>query len=351
MRCIAIEEAFLTDSLAEALLALPDDVAATDRDLRQLRMMVGAIPRFRTILTDIYDHRLKRMDDAGVDMALLSLMAPGVQSFQTEQAIELAQDANDQLAEVVARRPDRFGGLACFAPHDPEAAALEIERAVGSLGMHGVLVNSHTHGEYLDHVRYTPIFEVLEARGIPLYLHPRCPPHMAFPLLVCSGPASEGAQPGALQDGHPRISEAFWGFHMEASLHVARLIVTGVFERHPGLRVVLGHLGEGVPLVLERMDWAGRLGFGLARPPSETFREHFYVTTSGLMNHELGHKSLRFCIDVMGPSRVLFAADYPFGSMEETRAAVMGAGLDDATLAKVLHGNAESLYGIPRLAS
>ena len=134
---------------------------------------------------------------------------------------------------------------------------------------------------------------------------------------------------------------------MEASLHVARLIVTGVFERFPRLKLVLGHMGEGLPATLERMDWAARLGFGMARPPSEYFLRNCYVTTSGLMDRPLGHRTLQFCIDVMGADRVLFAADHPFGSMKETRAAVLASGLSDEVVAGIMHGNAQSLYRLP----
>lgn len=346
-RSIALEEAFLVPEVAEAYLAVSEDVLAADRDLVQMQMMLRHIPHIRDRLLDLGEGRLALMDAGGVDVAVLSLVAPGVQSFGAEQGAELARVANDRLAAAVAAHPDRFVGFAAFAPQDPDAAAAEIERAVRDLGMKGALVNSHTHGTYLDDPRAAPIFEVLTALDVPLYIHPRNPPADMVRYLESAGPASPEAHPGVRHaGGGPRITEAFWGFHMETSLHVARMIVSGVFERHPTLQVVLGHLGEGIPAVLERMDWAARLGFGLARPPSETFRRNIWLTTSGLMDHELGHLGLRFALDVVGAERMMFAADHPFGSMEGTLAAVRHAGLDEATLEAVLHGNAERLLGL-----
>jgi predicted TIM-barrel fold metal-dependent hydrolase len=346
-RCIALEEAFCVPELAEAYLALPDAVVAADRDVRQMQMMLRHVPPIRDRLLDLGSGRLEMMDAAGVDVAVLSLVAPGVQSFEAEQGAELARVSNDRLAEAVAAHPTRFEGFAAFAPQDPVTAAEEIERAVGELGMRGALVNSHTHGVYLDDPSAAPIFEVLTSLDVPLYIHPRNPPEAMVRFLESAGPASPDAHPGVLHaGGGPRITEAFWGFHMETSLHVARMIVSGVFERHPRLKVVLGHLGEGIPAVLERMDWAARLGFGLARPPSETFVRHVWLTTSGLLDHRLGHLGLRFAVDVMGPDRVLFAADHPFGQMGPTLSAVRNAGLEPSVLDDVLHGNAERLLGL-----
>ncbi|MDW8258154.1 MAG: amidohydrolase family protein, partial [Gammaproteobacteria bacterium] len=245
------------------------------------------------------------------------------------EAVALARVANDRLAQIVRAAPDRYAGLATFAPQDPRAAALELERASRTLGLHGALVNSHTQGEYLDAPKYWPIFEALEALETPLYLHPREPsPSLARGLDL----------PGFTIG---------WGYAVETGTHALRLISAGLFDRFPRLKIVLGHLGEGIPFLLERIDdrfvFETRLfprKVPLQRRPSEYFRANFWVTTSG-MNFAA---PLAATIATLGIERVLFAVDYPFEDAVRAVAALDSFGLAEHELRRLCETNARTVF-------
>jgi 5-carboxyvanillate decarboxylase len=331
---IAVEEAFAPKRYFKEFLKLAerDDSMVT----RYLKMYYEK-PQVVNQLSDI-DLRLEDMDRQGVDMHVLGMTAPGVQVFSEELGTELAVETNDEIAAIIKRYPGRFAGLATIAPQSPEKAALEIKRAVTELGFSGVIINSHTDGEFLDHPKFAPILESAITHNAPIYLHPTFPPDSMIEAY------SDYGMMGAL-----------WGFQAECSLHVARMILSGVFDRYPGLQVVLGHMGEGLPYWLGRMDnryqnilrRGGLKPLGmtpLQRLPSEYFRSNFYVTTSG-MNWL---PPLQYCLDLMGPDKVMFAIDYPF----ERSADAMGF-LNDARgilpsniFDKLAHGNAETLFRI-----
>lgn len=295
-RLIACEEGFHDPEVLEAQRKLSGGVSSFGSGL----VSGPLVP----VLLDVGEGRVRAMDADGVDFQLLLLSSPGVQSFDAATATSLARSANDRLAEAVRAHPTRLGGLAAIAPQDPAGAAAELERATRRLGLKGAVVNSHTHGEYLDDPKYWAIFEAAEALDVPIYIHPREPsPAMAQPL----------AMPGFTIG---------WGYAVETGTHALRLIAAGVFDRFPGLRIVLGHLGEGIPFLLERIDDRYRFesrvmpgGAKLRRLPGEYFRENFYVTTSG-MNFAA---PLVATIATLGIDRVLCAIDYPF---EDQRAAV-----------------------------
>ena len=222
-----------------------------------------------------------------------------------KQASDLAQ--SDQRAALRGRAgaiPIGFAGLATIAPQDPAGAARELRRAVTQLGMKGALINSHTKGEFLDEEKYRVILEQAQALDVPIYIHPRTPsPEMVAPFQKYFG-----------------LEAAAFGFPVDASLHALRLILSGVFDDFPRLKIVLGHMGEGLPFWLPRIDKKMAL-FGsiheperkLEKPPSHYFLDNFYITTSG-MNYE---EPLKLAHSVMGADRILFAVDYPFEDAEE----------------------------------
>lgn len=322
-RRIACEEAFQVPEILEALRKLYSGAP----DISSGPLGGPVVP----LLLDIGAGRIRGMDEAGIDMQILSLVSPGVQNFDAATAVSLARVANDRLSEAVRTYPTRFAGLACFAPQDPSAAAKELERAVTQLGLHGALVNSHTQGEYLDDERFWSIFEAADALGIPIYIHPREPsPSMAAPL----------AMPGFTIG---------WGFAVEASTHALRLIAAGVFDRFPRLKIVLGHMGEGIPFMLERID--NRYAFETAlfpparklrRLPGEYFRDHFFITTSG-MNF---HAPLRATIDTLGVERVLFAVDYPFEGQRACVDAIEAMPLTTGERRAICETNARKVFGL-----
>jgi 2,3-dihydroxybenzoate decarboxylase len=288
--------------------------------------------RRSALALDLGAGRIAAMDAAGVDRAVLSVSTvANLQMLDASEGTALARSANDELAQAVRDHPDRLAGLACVAPQDPEAAAAELGRVVGELGLCGLVINSHVDGQYLDAARFAPLFEAVEALSVPIYLHPSLLPAGAVEPYLDYG-----------------LMAAMWGYAAEASLHALRIILSGTFDRHPGVRVVLGHLGEHIPFSLSRLDahhaqTKARAAPHLRRAPSEYFREHFYVSTSG-MNH--APASIRFCLDVLGPERVMFAGDYPFEDLEPEVAAFAAAPLTDAERAAVRGANAVRVFGL-----
>jgi len=318
-RVIACEEAF----------TLPE-IQAELRRMRGENDTAPVPPHVRAML-DVGEGRLRTMDAAHVDMHVLSLGTPGVQDFETATAVDLAKVVNDRLSAIVRSHPDRFAGLATFAPQDPQAAARELERSVRKLGLCGALFNSHTHGEYLDDARFWAIFEAAEALKIPLYLHPRDPsPALGGPALNIPG------------------FRVGWTFGVEAASHALRLISAGVFDRFPKLQIILGHLGETLPFITSRLDeryrvesasWGDRK---LRRLPSEYLRENFYFTTSGMNVWS----PLRATIEAVGIERVLFAIDYPFEDQSHAVRGIEDAPLSMGDRRAIFESNAKLVFGL-----
>jgi 2,3-dihydroxybenzoate decarboxylase len=286
-RRISCEEAFTTPEVVAELSRLARGVPS---------MKSGPIAGpFMPDLLDIGAARVRGMDADGVDIQVLSLTSPGVQTFAADTALALARDVNDRMAEAIRSWPTRFAGLATVAPQAAGASAKEFERAVTRLGLKGCIINSHTNGEYLDNLKYWPLLEAAQAMDVPVYIHPRDPsPGLEGPLSV----------PGYAVG---------WGYAVETGTHAIRMMGAGVFDQFPKLRIVLGHLGETLPFLLDRLDnryrWQQRL-FGLKgtqRLPSEYLRDNFVFTTSG-MNYSAPVKA---ALEALGPDKVLFAADYP----------------------------------------
>lgn len=331
-RLIATEEAFAPVEYIDAFLKISGHIdTPVSRYLSIYYKKAEAVRQ----LTDL-DYRLSEMDGFGVDMHVLSITGPGVQAFDAALGTELATIANDVLAAAIARHPTRYAGLGAIAPQDPQRAAREVERAIKELKFGGIIINSHTNGEYLDNPKFWPILEAAVAHGAPIYLHP------TFPSDAMIGPYSDYGMMGAL-----------WGFGADTSLHAVRMIMGGVFDAFPTLQIVLGHLGEALPFWLGRLDnryqnivrRGGLEPLGmkrLERLPGEVFRENFHVTTSGMMTDA----PLQFCLDMLGADRVLFAIDYPYEQTAEAISFIHAAPLADEVRRKVTHANAEALFGI-----
>jgi 2,3-dihydroxybenzoate decarboxylase len=317
--------------------SVPEIAAETQRMLKAGRplpnsMMTGQVTDFgRDLfarLLDIGAGRVAVMDQDGIAKQLLLLSAPGVQAFDEQPAIELARLVNERAAAAVRAYPDRFAALTTIAPQNPTEAAREFERGVKSLGFKGALINSHTHGEYLDDRKFWPIFEVAQSLDAPIYIHPREPsPQMAAPLAL----------PGF---------NVGWGYEVEVGTHILRLIHAGVFDQFPKLTLVIGHLGEGLPYILDRLDnrftWEAQLhgASGPRRLPSEYLRENVYITTSGMNTWH----PVRLAIEMLGIERVLFAVDYPFETGRPAVARMDAAPFSAADREKFYHANAERVF-------
>lgn len=286
-------------------------------------------------LTDVSGERLERMDRCGIEMAVLSLGADGIQArLDVADAVGKAVASNDALAEIVALRPDRFGGFAALPMQNPIAAADELQRAVEQLGFCGALVNGFSNradasrAQYYDAEAYLPFWERVAALGVPVYLHPR------NPLL--------GQR--LIYEGREELLGPTWAFAVETGTHALRLITSGLFDRFPGVNVILGHLGEFVPFAINRLEQrlGRRADVSLSRSPTQCVHENFYVTTSG--NYHTA--SLLGVLLEMGADRVLFAADYPFEAMHEASDWLDDVPISDADRRKIASDNAKRLLAL-----
>jgi 5-carboxyvanillate decarboxylase len=280
------------------------------------------------------ERRIKDMDDTGIDMQILSLTSPGVQMFDAATATSLAKSSNDQLADAIKKHPTRFAGLVAVAPQDPQSAAREIERGIKSLGLKGVIINSHTRGEYLDDSKYWDIFAAAEALNAPVYIHPNTP--------------SPGLIKPFLERG---LEGAVYGFSVEVALHVLRLIVSGVFDQFPKLQVVIGHMGEALPFWLFRLDYMYLASvqakrYPQLRPvqkkPSDYIKENIFITTSGMP----WEPALLFTQSVVGIDRVMYAMDYPYQFVADEVRAMDNMALSDANKKKFFQTNAERVFSL-----
>src|SRR3984957_2437076 len=277
-------------------------------------------------LTDFGEMRLKAMDDAGISRSILAIAGPGVQSERDPAtAFKNARHSNDFLAGEVQKRPDRYSGFAHLPMQDPRGAADELERCVRELKFVGAMINGHTHGQYLDHPSLYPFWERAEALGAPIYVHPTDP--------ITPSPALEGVA---------GLRRATWEWGFETGSHALRLVFSGLFDRFPRAKLMLGHLGETLPFLLWRFDSRAKLyGVKLAKPPSEYIKQNIVVTTSGMCSAE----PLNCTLAALGKDRVMFAADYPFESAQEA-----GEFLDHVSLAEPLRhdipfGKCEKIFG------
>ena len=318
MRTIALEEHFWT-----AELAAPPGTGP----------LATWGQRVDDQLRDLGRSRLADMDASGIDVLVISHVAPAAQGLTGAEGLARAREANDQLAAAVRAHPDRFAGFATLPTADPPAAANELERAVRELGLLGALVNSTlgSNGAFLDEARFGPLLARFERLDVPLYLHPAPPPAALRDVLYRGLPPAVAG----------RLATGAWGWHAEAGLHVLRMIATGVFDRHPGLRLIVGHCGEMVPFMLDRIDAMLRTGT-MALKPSEYFLRNIWVTTSGLFSLP----PVLCTVQVLGVDRVLFSVDYPFGPNQSGRKLLDMLPLSPADRAKIAGGNAEQVLGL-----
>lgn len=328
MRTIAIEEHYAT----------PSFILASNHDLRyQAKKEPGRStpgPTLAERLYDIGDLRAEEMDAAGIDMQVLSLTSPGVQQMEEGEAVAIAREQNDYLADRVKYYPDRFAGFAALPTPAPEQAARELERTVNEYGFKGAAIMGHTRGRYLDDELFRPVLESAAALRVPLYIHPTPPPRQVIETYY------QGNFPPNVA---ARLSTAAWGWHIETAVHCLRLVASGAFDRFPGLQIVIGHLGEAIPFMLSRIDQQlTREELYLERSAGEYFRENFYYTLGGF-NYLPAFLDLLLQV---GADRILFSADYPFASMESARAFLDRLPVSPADKERIAHGNAERLLGI-----
>jgi 2,3-dihydroxybenzoate decarboxylase len=288
----------------------------------------------RHSLVDIHEQRLEQMDRNGIEVMFLSLNSPGPQAiWDRQRSIELARRANDYLAGQLSKNPARFRGFAALPMQDPESAAAELARCVKDLGFVGALINGFSQvghedsAVYYDLPQYWPFWETAEKLGAPVYLHPRD--------LLRSRLQS--------YEGHPWLVAAPWGFGADTALHALRLMGSGLFDRYPKLTILLGHLGEGLPGSIWRVEHRiakTPLGIPAKKPLSAYLRENFILTTSG----NFRTPTLQSAISEVGAGRILFSVDYPFEDLAEGSKWLDSAEISDADRERISAGNARKLF-------
>ena len=250
-----------------------------------------------SLLPELAEKRLANMDKAGIEIAVLSQTAPGIQAISNSpDASAMARHANDALHTSIELQPRRFKGFAALNLQDIDAACAELKRCVNELGFVGALVNGSTQGEYLDNPRLDPLWLTLEQLDVPLYLHPGLPTN----------------QPASMVK---ELDGATWGWSFDTATHALRLIVKGVFDKHPNAKVILGHMGENLPFYLWRLDsrfLSTRYRNDISTTPSAVFRRNFFITTSGVCDDA----ALQCSISTLGPERIMFSTDYPYEDIE-----------------------------------
>jgi 2,3-dihydroxybenzoate decarboxylase len=327
MRYIALEEAFFIPELAEL-----QPKSDGQRFLQSLKFKTGYAEHIQGRLSDFTEYRLPEMDDAGIDIQVLSL-APGLQiDIDAETARDNARFANDYLAKLIGEHPDRFRGFAALPLQDPAAAAAELERAVTQHGLCGALVYDSIvgpGGRYLDAPEYDEVWSALESLGVPLYLHPGSPPADHWRVL----------------DGRPELYGATWSWAAEVSGHALRILFSGVFDRHPGATMILGHMGEFLPFQRSRLDSRHQImrpTTTLKRAPSAYLGTNIVFTNSGVFSPAV---MLGAVLEV-GADALMFSIDYPFESSYDAVTGLEQTTLSAADREKIAHGNAERLLGI-----
>jgi len=330
MMRIGTEEHFAIPEQLEAWRGMSKSVWAS-QDLELVRSSGMSYHGQQLIdnLLELGDARIAKMEAQNIDTAVLSLCSPGVQLFDPETASDIAELANDRLAEQVAARPDRYAGLAVFAPHHATRGVKEMERAITQLGLQGFVVNSHTDGHYLDEPQFWGHLEVAEALGAPIYIHPRTLPD------AVGGPFSVY-----------HLSRAAWGYAVETATHAFRILVSGVLDRFPNLQFVIGHMGEGIPFWLYRIDyWNGRhqgkTAPQLEMKASEYFKRNFAITVSGVYQRS----ALDLCLMELGDDNIMWASDYPYQPMSDAVEFFNEqTDLPAATLEKIMFRNAQRIF-------
>ena len=281
-------------------------------------------------LTDVGKKRIAAMDEAGIDMQVLSISSPGAEQLEASEAIGVVREANDFLADAVQEYPERFAGFAILPTAAPDKAVEELDLMVHKHGFKGALINGHIKDRYLDDKCFWPILECAEKLNVPIYLHP------TQPLKSVKDIYYGGFSPEVTN----MLAGAGWGWHIETAVHVLRLIMSGAFDKYPKLQIIIGHMGEALPFMLERID--NRMSqkvTGLKRRTADYLRENVYYTFGGF---NFTPTFLNLLLEV-GAERIMFSADYPHGSMAKARAFLEQLPVSTADREKIAHGNAEHL--------
>jgi predicted TIM-barrel fold metal-dependent hydrolase len=311
------------------LIALEEHVLPADL-VDQVWTTPMAPEAFTAKLIEVGEERLRVMDEAGIDMQVLSVTAPGSQQVPAEQAADLSRALNDRCAEAIAAHPDRFNALATLPTQDPAAAIVEAKRAITELGFCGIVINGHTQGRFLDAPEFNELLAAIEELDVPIYLHPTYPPQQVAEVYFSGLSGQTGRA----------LATAAWGWHAETGLHVLRLAATGVFGRHPKLQIVVGHMGENLPFSLMRADSMLAVADPGGPSVAQLVREHVHITICGYTTTP----PLLCALQVFGADRIMFSSDYPFGDPVQHSKFLAEAPISPADRDKIAYRNAQKLF-------
>ena len=275
------------------------------------------------------DGRIQRLDQAGITVQVLSYPYAGADLLPPREARRWAAEVNNRIADRVSTHPHRYTAFAHLPLTDPDASADELERAVTQLAFRGTLVSGATNGRYLDHSSFEPLLARAEKLDVPIYVHP----------AVSTRPVREALYGGLPDQFGFWLSASGWGWHADTAVHTLRLLLSGAFERNSKLKIIIGHLGEGLQVMLPRLDQQFHDFAKFKGVPSDILREHVWVSSSGFFFNP----SFMAALDAFGPDRLLFSVDYPFGSLDRGRNFLEQLPVDTETLAQIAHKNADRL--------
>jgi uncharacterized protein len=325
MRVVALEEHFTAPSLAKRI----DPAAVSRRGFRPRNPPKHAVNPM-TLLPEIGETRLKSMDEAGITLQVLSNTGAGPDLVPGADGVALAREMNDHLAAAVAKHPDRFAGFAVLPMASPDACPAELVRSVKQLGFLGALINGTTDGRFLDHPSYDLLLSAAVELDVPIYIHPHLAPEPVRQAYYSELPS------GAARS----LEQASWGWHQETAIHVLRMVFAGTFDKHPRLKVIIGHMGEMLPVMLRRIDESSANDVEhLKRAPSRTILDQVWITTSGIFSEP----PFLAALTTFGIDRIMFSVDYPYAPNAMGRKFLDTISISPADMEKLTHKNADAL--------
>lgn len=279
-------------------------------------------------LEEVGEERIADMDASGITVQVLSVTAPGGDILEPKEAVSYATDYNNEIARIVADSNNRFAAFAVLPMKAPEAAAEELERAVKGLGFCGTMINGTTNDKFLDDKEFEPVLLAAETLDVPIYIHPNLPIKAVNDVYYNNLPNALGFT----------LSIAGWGWHSEIAVHILRMVLAGTFDKHPNLKVIIGHMGEMLPMMMARIDSIYK-DAGLKRAVSEVLKSQVYITTSGLFTQP----PFQLVLDTFGVDRIMFSVDYPYSPNAKGKKFLDEIKLSDDDKEKLAHGNADKL--------
>ena len=337
IQLINIEEHFTDQRILDAMAEFTSKLPAPTGKYKEIADFFQGHTLVGDALLDVENIRLPHMDSLGVGMQILSYPTPISDVIPAEEAVKISRQANDILAEIVSEHPDRFRAMALLPMADPEAAALELERTVKELGLVGAMLYGQYKGRFYDEPEFFPIFEKAAELDVPVSFHPAYINQSVMEHYYMSDSFSPivGAE----------LSSAMFGWHLDVGIHVVRMVLSGIFDKLPDLKIISGHWGENIPFFFDRMDYMQNMvDTGLKKKISEYYRDNVYITPSGIVSEN----DMDYILKVFGAEHIIWSEDYPYIKTSDIRFFLDNSDLTDEQKYMIARGNAEKLYKIAK---